>query len=67
MRLDMTQKSAPQKAAPVAATLSLTSSSVDLSMHLGHEVSVTGLPAPPEEAMPSFNVKSLKVVAASCP
>lgn len=67
MRLDMTQKSAPKKAAPVAATLNLMSSSVDLSMQLGREVSVTGLPARQDGATPSFNVKSLKVVAASCP
>jgi hypothetical protein len=77
MRLEMTKKDAPKKAAPVAATLSLTSSSVDLSMHLGHEVSVTGLPAPSEnsclkkgtmsDATPALIVKSLKVVAASCP
>jgi hypothetical protein len=59
--------------------LSLTSASVDLSMHLGHEVSVTGSPAHAEmnrttkdtnsmsDATPSFNVKSVKVIAASCP
>ena len=77
MRLDMMKKGTPTTAAPVAATLDLTSSSVDLSMHLGHEVSVTGSPAQAEmsgmkkdgvsEATPAFNVKSLKVVAASCP
>jgi hypothetical protein len=77
MRLDVVKKDTTMKAVPVAATLSLTSSSVDLSMHLGHEVSVTGLPAQAgmnattkdtmSDATPSFNVKSLKVVAASCP
>jgi hypothetical protein len=68
MRLDVMQKSNPKKAAPVAATLSLMSSSVDLSMNLGREVSVTGLPAQQEMgATPFFSVKSLKVVAASCP
>lgn len=63
----------------MAATLSLTSSSVDLSMHLGREVSVTGSPAQTEmsgttkgtntmsDATPSFNVKSVKLTAASCP
>jgi len=77
MRLDIMKKGSPTKAAPVAATLGLTSASVDLSMHLGHQVSVTGSPAQAEmsdmkkdgvsEATPAFNVKSLKVVAASCP
>jgi hypothetical protein len=79
MRLEMMKRGTPKKAAPVAATLSLTSSSVDLSVHLGSEVAVTGLPSPAEMSgltkgtsimsgnTPSFNVKSLKVVAASCP
>jgi hypothetical protein len=79
MRLDIMKKGTPKKAAPAAATLSLTSSSVDLSMHLGQEVSVTGLTSHAEtsgmtkgtntvsDATPLFNVKSLKVVTASCP
>ena len=44
-------------------TLSLTSSSVDLSKHVGHRVSVTGSH---DEATSPFAVKSLKMVAASC-
>ena len=56
---------------------SLTSSSVDLSKHLGHKVTVTGSPAQGKmdamgkDAMgksgPVFTVASLKMVAASCP
>jgi hypothetical protein len=77
MRLDVMKEGSPKKAAPVAATLTLSSSLVDLSMQLGREVSVTGLPAQAEmsgmkkrtmsEVTPAFNVKSLKVVGASCP
>jgi hypothetical protein len=79
LRLEIMKKGTPTKAAPVAATLSLTSSLVDLSMHLGREVSVTGSPAQAEmnrttkgtnimsDATPSFNVKSVKLTAASCP
>jgi len=76
MRLEITKNDTPKKTAPVAATLSLTSSAVDLSMHLGHQVSVTGLPTSEmsgmkkgtmSETTPTLIVKSLKVVAASCP
>jgi hypothetical protein len=57
-------------------TLTLTGSSVDLSKHLGHKVSITGsLPHEKMEAMEKgtmgkstspFTVKSLKMVAATC-
>ena len=50
LRLEIMKKGTPTKAAPVAATLSLTSSLVDLSMHLGREVSVTGSPAQTRQA-----------------
>jgi hypothetical protein len=58
--------------APMALTV--TGSSVDLSKHLGHKVSVTGSPAHGKmDAMgkdtmgaSAFTVKSLKMVAASC-
>jgi hypothetical protein len=56
---------------------SLTSSSVDLSKHLGHKVTVTGSPAQGKmdamgkdamaKSAPVFTVASLKMVAASCP
>jgi pentapeptide MXKDX repeat protein len=60
----------------VPTTLTLTGSSVDLSKHLGHKVSITGSLA--HEKMDSmekgtmgtststFTVKSLKMVAATC-
>ena len=54
----------------------LSSSSVDLSKHLGHQVTVNGSPAQgkmnvmEKDAMgkdaPAFTVTSLKMVAASC-
>jgi hypothetical protein len=58
------------------ATLTLTGSSVDLSKHLGHKVSITGsLSHEKMDAMekgtmgkstPTFTVKSVKMVAATC-
>jgi hypothetical protein len=57
-------------------TFSLSSASVDLSKHVGHKVSVTGssahgkMDAMEKDTMakgtPTFTVKSLKMVAASC-
>jgi hypothetical protein len=44
--------------------LTLTSSSVDLSKHLGHKVSV--IISPPGAAPSTLVVKSLKMIAASC-
>ena len=57
-------------------TLTLTGSSVDLSKHLGHKVSLTGSLAHEKmdamekgtmgKSTPTFTVKSLKMVAATC-
>jgi pentapeptide MXKDX repeat protein len=57
-------------------TLTLTGSSVDLSKHLGHKVSITGSLAHEKmdamekgtmgKSTPTFTVKSLKMVAATC-
>jgi hypothetical protein len=57
-------------------TLTLTGSSVDLSKHLGHKVSITGSLAHEKmeavekgtmgKSTPPFTVKSLKMVAATC-
>jgi hypothetical protein len=63
-------------------TWSLASSSVDLSKHLGHKVTVTGSPAQGKmdamgkdtmgkdamgKSAPVFTVTALNMVAASCP
>jgi pentapeptide MXKDX repeat protein len=58
------------------ATLTLTGSSVDLSKHLGHKVSITGSLAHEKmdamekgtmgKSTPTFTVKSVKMVAATC-
>ena len=57
-------------------TLTLTGSSVDLSKHLGHKVSITGSLAHEKmdamekgrmgKSTPTFTVKSVKMVAATC-
>ena len=67
--MDATKAMAP-------ATLSLTGSSVDLSTHVGHKVSVTGSLAHEKmgamdkgtmgQGTSAFTVKSLKMVAATC-
>lgn len=54
------------------ATLNLTGTSVDLSKHVGHKVSVTGMPVMATskdkmDKMPSsFTVTSLKMISGSC-
>lgn len=63
MKKDTMTKESMSKDAMAPATLRLTSSSVDLSKHLGHKVSVTGSH---DKATSPFAVKSLKMVAASC-
>ena len=63
MKKDTMTKESMNKGAMATSTLSLTSSSVDLSKHLGHKVSVTGSH---DKATSPFAVKSLKMVAASC-
>ena len=64
-----------KKDAMMSATLTLSSTSVDLSAHVGRQVSVTGSPAPGMDARnkgtmakePSaFTVKSVKTVAGAC-
>jgi hypothetical protein len=77
MRNDTMAKDSMSKDAMAPSTWALTSSSVDLSKHLGHTVSVTGSAAQGQmdtmgkDAMgngaPVFTVTSLKMVAASCP
>ena len=63
MKKDTMTKESMSKSAMAPPTLSLTSTSVDLSKHLGHKVSVTGSH---DKATSPFVVKSLKMVAASC-
>jgi len=77
MKKDTMAKDGMSKDAMAPTTWSLASSSVDLSKHLGHKVTVTGSPAQGKmdtmgkDAMgkgaPVFTVTSLKMVAASCP
>ena len=69
-------KDGMSKDAMAPTTLTLMGSSVDLSQHLGHKVSVTGSLAHEEmdamdkgtmgKATSAFTVKSLKMVAATC-
>jgi len=76
MAKDTMSKDAMSHESMAPTTLTLTSSSVDLSKHLGHKVSLTGsLGHEKMEAMekgtmgkstPTFTVKSLKMVAATC-
>jgi len=81
MNKDTMAKDTMSKDTMAPTTLTLTSSSVDLSKHLGHRVSVTGAAAggtmdamgketSAKDAMTkgasAFTVKSLKMVAASC-
>jgi pentapeptide MXKDX repeat protein len=75
MGKDTMAKDGMSKDAMAPTTLSLTGSTVDLSKHLGHRVSVTGSAAHGKvDAMgdrmgkgaPAFTVKSVKMVAASC-
>ena len=74
---DTMAKDNVSKDAMAPTTLTLVSTSVDLSKHLGHKVSITGSPAAhgktdamKKDAMAkeasAFTVKSLKMVAASC-
>ena len=76
MKKDTMAKDGMGQDAMAPTMWSLTSSSVDLSKHLGHKVTVTGSPAQGMDAMgkdamaksaPVFTVASLKMVAASCP
>ena len=77
MKKDTMAKDAMGKGTMAPTTWSLASSSVDLSKHVGHKVTVTGSPAQTKmdamgkDAMgnsaPVFHVTALKMVAASCP
>jgi len=50
----------------MASTLGLASTSVDLPKHVGHKVTVKGVAGDTMGGMAAFNVKSIKMVAASC-
>ena len=82
MKKDTMAKDAMSKDTMAPTTWSLASSSVDLSRHVGHKVTVTGAPAQSKmdamgkdamgkdamgKSAPVFNVTALKMVAASCP
>jgi pentapeptide MXKDX repeat protein len=76
MKKDTMARDSMAKDAMAPMALSMTGSSVDLSKHLGHKVSVTGSPAQGkmdamgkdtmDKGASAFTVKSLKMVAASC-
>ena len=72
MKKDTMTKDSMSTDAMAPSTWALSSSSVDLSKHLGHKVTVIGSPAQGKmDAMgkgaPAFTATSLKMVAASCP
>jgi pentapeptide MXKDX repeat protein len=77
MKKDTMTKDSMSRDAMAPSTWALASSSVDLSKHLGHTVTVTGSPAQGKmdgmgkdamgKGVPTFTVTSLKMVAASCP
>jgi hypothetical protein len=48
------------------STLGLASTSVDLAKHVGHKVTVKGVAGDTMGGMATFNVKSIKMVGASC-
>ena len=50
----------------MASTLGLASASVDLAKHVGHKVTVKGVAGDTMGGMATFNVKSIKMVGASC-
>jgi hypothetical protein len=50
----------------MASTLGLASTSVDLPKHVGHKVTVKGVAGDTTGGMATFNVKSIKMVGASC-
>jgi pentapeptide MXKDX repeat protein len=76
MKKDTMAKDTMSKEAMAPTALTLSSSSVDLSKHMGHKVAITGSAAHgkmdtmAKDAMmkdaSAFTVKSLKMVAASC-
>jgi hypothetical protein len=67
MGKDTMGKNAMDKdAAMTPLTLGLTSARVDMSKHVGHQVSVTGADAEPMGKMAMFAVTSLEMVANRC-
>ena len=76
MAKDAMAKDGMSEDAMAPTTLTLTGSSVDLSKHLGHEVSITGSLADEKmdamemgtmgKSTSTFTVKSLKMIAATC-
>ena len=59
-------KDAMNKDAMMSLTLGLTSAKVDLGMHVGHQVTASGVDAQPMGKMAMFTVTSLTMVANSC-
>lgn len=66
MSKDAMSQDAMGKDAMMSLTLGLTSAKVDLSKHVGHQVSVSGVDAQPMGKMAMFTVTSLTMVANSC-
>lgn len=66
MGKDTMGKDSMGKDAMMSLTLGLSSAKVDLSKHVGHQVSVTGSDAQPMGTMAMFTVTSLKMVSSSC-
>ena len=76
MKKDAMAKDGMSHESMAPTTLTLTGSSVDLSKHLGHKVSVTGSLAheqmeamekdPMSTSTSAFTVKSLKMISATC-
>jgi hypothetical protein len=50
----------------MASTLGLASTSVNLAKHVGHKVTVKGVAGDTMAGMATFNVKSIRMVGASC-
>ena len=46
--------------------LELSSSSVHLDKHVGHKITIGGIASDAMGGMPTFSVKSIKVIASSC-
>ena len=66
MDKDAMGKDAMDKDAMMSLTLGLTSAKVDLGMHVGHQVTASGVDAQPMGKMAMFTVTSLTMVANSC-
>ena len=66
MGKDTMGKDAMGKDAMMSLTLGLTSAKVDIGMHVGHQVTASGVDAQPMGKMAMFTVTSLTMVANSC-